>query len=73
MMLIYTANMSQITRSHDLNSDVVAQAMHTNFAKKFPGRYLTSNAYITVTDANNKAQKVPIGCRLFLSGCHSFS
>jgi hypothetical protein len=59
-------NTSQITRSHELYTNVVAQDMHANFTKKFPGRYLTSNAYITVTDAHNKSQTVPIGCRLLL-------
>ena len=54
------------TRSHELYSNMVAQDMHANFTKKFPGRYLTSNAYITVTDAHNKSQTVPIGCRLLL-------
>ncbi|KAF8484037.1 Metallo-dependent phosphatase-like protein [Russula ochroleuca] len=47
--------------NHELYTNVVAQDMHANFTKKFPGRYLTSNAYITVTDAHNKSQTVPIG------------
>lgn len=50
-------------RSHEMYNNTVAHNMHANFAKKFPGRYLTSNAYITVTDSQNKSQTVPIGCR----------
>ena len=36
--------------------------MHDNFAKKkFPGRYLTSNAYINITNGDGKNETVPIG------------
>ena len=66
MVAIYTLNISQITRSHELYKNDVAHDMHANFTKKFRERYLTSNAYITVTDAQNKLQTVPIGCKYLL-------
>ena len=53
-----------------MKNNTVAHNMHTNFTKNFPGRYLTSNAYIYVTDSQNKLQKVPIGCRSVLLYCN---
>ena len=70
--MIYVLNTVQITRSHELEDNAIAHDMHTNFTKNFPQRYLTSNAYITVTDAKNKSQTVPIGCRSFLLKRPSF-
>ena len=66
MVAIYALNISQIMRSHELYKNDVAHDMHANFTKKFRERYLTSNAYITVTDAQNKSQTVPIGCKSLL-------
>jgi hypothetical protein len=66
VVAIYTLNISHIMRSHELYKNDVAHDMHANFTKKFRERYLTSNAYITVTDAQNKSQTVPIGCESLL-------
>ncbi|KAH9990648.1 Metallo-dependent phosphatase-like protein [Russula compacta] len=47
--------------NHELYSNAVAHSMHTNLTKRFPGRYLTSNAYITVTGDDGEPKTVPIG------------
>lgn len=37
--------------------------MHTNFAPALNGRYLSSNANITIFDENNNTVSVPVGNR----------
>ncbi|KAI0031968.1 Metallo-dependent phosphatase-like protein [Vararia minispora EC-137] len=49
--------------NHELYIYNVTLDMHTNFAPKFPGRYLSSNANITVPDGNGNNVSVPVGSR----------
>lgn len=39
--------------------------MHTNFAPQWKGRYLSSNANLTVTDKHGKNVSVPVGGNRF--------
>jgi hypothetical protein len=41
------------------------QDVHENFAPKWKGRYLSSNANITVTDKSGKKKSVPVGGNRF--------
>ncbi|EIM80908.1 uncharacterized protein STEHIDRAFT_150519 [Stereum hirsutum FP-91666 SS1] len=49
--------------NHELYYHNVTLDMHKNFAPKFNGRYLSSNANITVNDTNGNPVSVPVGDR----------
>ncbi|KAF8885966.1 Metallo-dependent phosphatase-like protein [Infundibulicybe gibba] len=49
--------------NHELDLYANALDMYNNFAPRFNGRYLTSNANITVADKHGKSVTVPIGSR----------
>lgn len=49
--------------NHELYVYANTYDMYTNFAPKFPGRYLSSNVNITVTGKDGKAVSVPVGSR----------
>ncbi|KAH9935238.1 Metallo-dependent phosphatase-like protein [Epithele typhae] len=49
--------------NHELYIYNVTRDMHTNFAPKLNGRYLTSNVNITVVDETGEAVTVPVGER----------
>ncbi|EPQ55273.1 Metallo-dependent phosphatase [Gloeophyllum trabeum ATCC 11539] len=49
--------------NHELYDYVNTYDMHTNFVPKLNGRYLSSNANITVYDKNNNSVSVPVGDR----------
>lgn len=47
--------------SHELYTYANTLDMHTNFAPQLKGRYLSSNANITVPDKHGKPISVPVG------------
>ncbi|KAJ4471596.1 Metallo-dependent phosphatase-like protein [Lentinula aciculospora] len=49
--------------NHELYDYVNTWDMHTNFAPALNGRYLSSNANITIFDENNNTVSVPVGNR----------
>ncbi|CAK5275130.1 unnamed protein product [Mycena citricolor] len=49
--------------NHELYTYANTLDMHTNFAKHFGERYLSSNVNITIFDANNQTVSVPVGNR----------
>ncbi|TFK44996.1 Metallo-dependent phosphatase-like protein [Crucibulum laeve] len=49
--------------NHELYIYANTLDMHTNFAPKFNGRYLSSNVNITLTDSKGKVVSVPVGDR----------
>ncbi|KAI0774818.1 Metallo-dependent phosphatase-like protein [Trametes elegans] len=50
--------------NHELYKYPIALDMHTNFAPKLNGRYLSSNANITVLNEAGEAVSVPVGSRV---------
>jgi hypothetical protein len=55
--------MSLMGYSHELYNYSVTFDMYSNFAPKFPGRYLSSNVNITVENSDGSAVSVPVGSR----------
>ncbi|KAJ6532281.1 Metallo-dependent phosphatase-like protein [Mycena vulgaris] len=49
--------------NHELYTYANTFDMHMNFGPHYKGRYLSSNANITVFDANNRSVSVPVGSR----------
>ncbi|TFY74337.1 hypothetical protein EWM64_g9675 [Hericium alpestre] len=49
--------------NHELYIYANTLDMHTNFAPKFPGRYLSSNVNITIAGKDGKPESVPVGSR----------
>ncbi|KAH9039804.1 Metallo-dependent phosphatase-like protein [Lactarius pseudohatsudake] len=49
--------------NHELYVYANTLDMHQNFAPKFPGRYLSSNANITIPGPNGSPVSVPVGSR----------
>ncbi|KIK61123.1 hypothetical protein GYMLUDRAFT_43221 [Collybiopsis luxurians FD-317 M1] len=49
--------------NHELYDYINTWDMHTNFAPALNGKYLSSNANITVFDENNNTVSVPVGSR----------
>lgn len=47
--------------SHELYNYANTLDMHANFAPQLKGRYLSSNANITVPDKHGKPTSVPVG------------
>ncbi|KAJ6560221.1 Metallo-dependent phosphatase-like protein [Mycena capillaripes] len=49
--------------NHELYNYANTFDMHMNFGEHYKGRYLSSNANITVFDTNNQSVNVPVGSR----------